>query len=60
MKELETKVAELEQVTLKFSEENTRLKHKVQKLESENALLKGSNITFTFPVLIPPSSTIVD
>jgi len=51
VKELEAKVAELEQMTQKVADENNRLKNKLQTLESENAMLKGSNITFTFPVI---------
>jgi hypothetical protein len=34
--------------------ENTRILQRLSKLESENAMLKGSNVTFTFPV--SPSS----
>ena len=51
VKDLEAKVAELELVTRRMREENETLRGKVSKLESENNVLKGSNITFTFPVL---------
>ena len=50
MKDLEAKVLELEQMTNKIADENGRLKHKLAKLELENNMLKGSNVTFTFPV----------
>lgn len=53
MKDLEAKVAELEQMTQKMTEENSRLIGRVSKLESENTMLKGSNVTFTFPVPSP-------
>lgn len=50
VKELEAKVSELENVTKRMQEENEKLKYKLSTLESENNVLKGSNITFTFPV----------
>lgn len=53
VKELEAKVSELEAVTKRMQEENEKLRGKVTKLESENNVLKGSNTTFTFPVLSP-------
>src|SRR5205085_7567136 len=55
VKELEAKVSELEAVTKRMQEENEKLRGKVTKLESENNVLKGSNTTFTFPVLSPLS-----
>ena len=54
VKDLEAKVAALEETTAKMADENSRLKHRLAKLESENNILKGSNITFTFPVLPLP------
>jgi hypothetical protein len=50
VKDLEAKVAEMEQVTNKMQEENAQMKSKLAKLEAENSILKGSNYTFTFPV----------
>lgn len=53
VKELEAKVSELESLTKRMQEENDKLRGKLSKLESENNVLKGSNTTFTFPVLKP-------
>jgi len=53
VKELEAKVAQLEEMSMKVVEENKRLHTKMTKLESENNMLKGSNVTFTFPVQFP-------
>jgi hypothetical protein len=39
--------------TARISEENSVLKNKVERLTSENNVLKGSNVTFTFPVPVP-------
>ena len=50
VKDLEAKVTALEEVTSKVADENTRLKSRLVELEAENNALKGSNITFTFPV----------
>ena len=36
-----------------MADENARLKNRLVRVESENNVLKGSNITFTFPVLQP-------
>ena len=51
VKELEAKVAVLEDVTTKIADENRRLKTQLAKMESENNDLKGSNIKFSFPVI---------
>jgi len=52
VKELEAKVAQLEEMSMKMVEENQRLHSKMTNLESENNMLKGSNVTFTFPVCL--------
>jgi hypothetical protein len=51
VKELESKVAALEVQSNKIRDENARLKERLAALETENSVLKGSNVTFTFPVL---------
>jgi hypothetical protein len=53
VKELETKVAALEETNKKIREENNRLKKRLEKIELENENLKGSHVTFTFPVTSP-------
>lgn len=53
MKELEANVAALEETNNKMREENDRLKKRLEKVESENKNLKGSHVTFEFPVTSP-------
>jgi len=56
LKDLQAKTVELEEVTSKMTEENSRLKARLQALEMENSALKGQNVTFSFPVCTPPAS----
>ncbi|CAG8660616.1 13175_t:CDS:2 [Dentiscutata erythropus] len=50
VKELETKIEELESMSAKSAQENQQLKSLVEQLQAENYLLKQTSFTFDFPL----------
>ncbi|CAG8572500.1 39380_t:CDS:2 [Gigaspora margarita] len=50
VKELETKIEELESLSAKSAQENQQLKTLVEQLQAENYLLKQTSFTFDFPL----------
>ncbi|CAG8483968.1 18413_t:CDS:2, partial [Racocetra fulgida] len=58
VKELETKIEELESLSAKSAQENQQLKTLVEQLQAENYLLKQTSFTFDFPLSKSNDSTV--
>ncbi|CAG8722319.1 32185_t:CDS:2, partial [Racocetra persica] len=58
VKELETKIEELESLSAKSAQENQQLKTLVEQLQAENYLLKQTSFTFDFPLSKSTDSTV--
>ncbi|RHZ80237.1 hypothetical protein Glove_138g6 [Diversispora epigaea] len=61
VKELETKITELESLSAKSAQENQQLKSLVEQLQTENFILKQTSFSFEFPLTkTEKSTTLVD
>ncbi|CAG8472061.1 1227_t:CDS:10 [Diversispora eburnea] len=61
VKELETKITELESLSAKSAQENQQLKTLVEQLQTENFILKQTSFSFEFPLTkTEKSTTLVD